>query len=87
MSSFTTFKVPSVLPQDLLLIQDLVKQEETFTQTPLPPTNVSRDDLDCIESSGGEEAGSEEEVEANLLTNDNEVDKPQTLYVNFDTFE
>ena len=77
------FKVPSTLSQDLLLIRDLVGGEDTFTQHSVQPTDVSRIDLDSIDSSGDEEADSEEEVEANLLSNGDGDVKPQTLYVSF----
>ncbi|EIW86990.1 NAF1-domain-containing protein [Coniophora puteana RWD-64-598 SS2] len=62
------FKVPSSVPQDLLLIQELVALPKT--QTKERPSANSSDD--SIESSGSE-VDSEDEVQADLLKDDEEM--------------
>lgn len=57
------FKVPSVIPQDLLLIQDLVSP----VITPLQPVTSAAADSDDSVGSSGESTDSVEEVEANLI--------------------
>ena len=52
------FKIPSAIPQDILLIQDLVGP---------PPTLLAADPDDSVDSSG-ESTDSAEEVEANLFS-------------------
>ncbi|KAI0059489.1 NAF1-domain-containing protein [Artomyces pyxidatus] len=72
------FKVPTILPQDLLLIQDIVA--ETFkplaAPTPVPATLPVSDD-DSIASTGDEE-DSEDEVEAGILL-DTEENEPSAV--------
>ena len=57
------FKIPSNIPQDLLLIQDLIGPLTPPTQ-PLTPAASNPDD--SVDSSG-ESTDSAEEVEANLF--------------------
>jgi H/ACA ribonucleoprotein complex non-core subunit NAF1 len=57
------FKIPSSIPQDLLLIQDIIGPLIPPTQ-PLTPAASNPDD--SVDSSG-ESTDSAEEVEANLL--------------------
>ncbi|KAF9245834.1 NAF1-domain-containing protein [Melanogaster broomeanus] len=60
------FKVPSTIPQDLLLIQDLIGDPDSFTVIPnrIPdPPSSSDDSIDSTDN----EVGSEDEVEAGLL--------------------
>lgn len=54
------FKIPNAIPQDILLIQDLVGPI-------IPPTLPAADPDDSVDSSG-ESTDSAEEVEANLLS-------------------
>jgi hypothetical protein len=54
------FKIPSAIPQDILLIQDLVG----LIPQPLTLPAADTDDVD----SSGESTDSAEEVEANLLS-------------------
>lgn len=59
------FKVPSTIPQDLLLIQDLIG--------PLPPSTITTDSLDSSDdsiASTDDEVESEDEVEADLVPRD-----------------
>lgn len=65
----SSFKIPSLLPQDLLIIQDLVGH------VPEPPVEAqlkSPDDDHSIASSG-EETNSEDEVEADILLDDEDI--------------
>jgi hypothetical protein len=55
------FKVPSTIPQDILLIHDLVSPVVTPTQP------VTADSDDSVDSSG-ESTDSVEEVEANIVS-------------------
>jgi H/ACA ribonucleoprotein complex non-core subunit NAF1 len=57
------FKIPSTIPQDILLIQDLIGPLISPTQ---PPSLLAADLDDSVDSSG-ESTDSAEEVEANLL--------------------
>jgi H/ACA ribonucleoprotein complex non-core subunit NAF1 len=57
------FKVPSTIPQDLLLIQDLIGPLIPST----PPLNLPAVGPDDSVDSSGESTDSAEEVEANLL--------------------
>lgn len=63
------FKVPSLIPQDLLLIQDLIGTlpESSVTAKDVPDSLDSSDD--SIASSN-DEAESEDEVEAGLVPHD-----------------
>ncbi|KAG9314103.1 Gar1/Naf1 RNA binding region-domain-containing protein [Chiua virens] len=64
------FKVPSNVPQDLLLIQDLIGAVPPPTVTPnLVPNSLDSSDDDSIASSDGE-VESEAEVEADLAVYD-----------------
>lgn len=54
------FKIPSIIPQDLLLIQDLIGPV-------VPPIQPPEADTDDSVDSSGESTDSVEEVEANLL--------------------
>ena len=54
------FKIPSIIPQDLLLIQDLLGP--IVPARPAPPVDVD----DSVDSSG-ESTDSADEVEANLI--------------------
>lgn len=56
------FKIPSTIPQDLLLIQDLIGPVIPPAQ-PAPPL-----DEDDSVSSSGESTDSADEVEANLIS-------------------
>jgi len=60
------FKLPEIMPQDLLLIHDLVEGSDV----PARPKNYSRPltkpDDECIDSSDSDDA-SQVEVEADLL--------------------
>lgn len=56
------FKIPSIIPQDLLLIQDLIGPIIPPTR-PTPPVDTD----DCVDSSG-ESTDSADEVEANLIS-------------------
>jgi H/ACA ribonucleoprotein complex non-core subunit NAF1 len=58
------FKVPSTIPQDILLIHDLVSPVVTPTQ---PVTPRAADSDDSVDSSG-ESTDSVEEVEANIVS-------------------
>lgn len=53
------FKIPSIIPQDLLLIQDLIGPV-------VPPAQPPAADADDSVDSSGESTDSVEEVEANL---------------------
>jgi H/ACA ribonucleoprotein complex non-core subunit NAF1 len=55
------FKIPSTIPQDLLLIQDLIGPI-------VPPTQPLAADTDDSVDSSGESTDSVEEVEANLIS-------------------
>ncbi|KDQ63234.1 hypothetical protein JAAARDRAFT_168836 [Jaapia argillacea MUCL 33604] len=70
-SAESDFKVPSSIPQDLLLIHDLVGH----VPVPVRPTSKTEDD-DCIDSSddGTSDTDSEDEVLANLSLEGREVD-------------
>ncbi len=57
------FKIPSIVPQDILLIQDLIGPLNPPTQSLILP----RADADDSVDSSGESTDSAEEVEANLL--------------------
>jgi len=57
------FKIPSTIPQDILLIQDLIGPLIPPTQPITPPAADPDDSVD----SSGESTDSAEEVEANLL--------------------
>jgi len=65
------FKVPSTIPQDLLLIQDLIGTLPPLTAAAkhVPDTLDSSDD--SIASTDGE-AESEDEVEADLVLRDDD---------------
>jgi H/ACA ribonucleoprotein complex non-core subunit NAF1 len=65
-TDYEGFKIPSSIPQDILLIQDLVGPIIPSTQ---PVTSSETDLADSIDSSG-ESADSVEEVEANLISED-----------------
>jgi H/ACA ribonucleoprotein complex non-core subunit NAF1 len=58
------FKIPSSIPQDILLIQNLVGPIVTATR---PVTSLETDSVDSIDSSG-ESTDSVEEVEANIIS-------------------
>jgi hypothetical protein len=62
-TDYEGFKIPSTIPQDLLLIQDLIGPLIPPTQ---PLTLPTADPDDSVDSSG-ESTDSAEEVEANLL--------------------
>lgn len=63
------FKVPSLIPQDLQLIQDIVGElpapSHRITSPPKPSEH--QDESDSILSSDNEDASSEKEVEADIL--------------------
>ncbi|ETW87152.1 hypothetical protein HETIRDRAFT_456864 [Heterobasidion irregulare TC 32-1] len=65
----SSFKVPSLLPQDLLIIQDLVGH------VPEPPVEaqLKSPDNDHSIASSGEETNSEDEVEADILLDDEDI--------------
>lgn len=86
MSSFeSSYKVPSHIPQDLLLIHDLVGRDVPSSSSTLPASDKVKIKAkeDSIESSGDEGFDSEDEVEANLLQEEDEdMDgKTSILYV------
>jgi hypothetical protein len=60
------FRVPVHLPQDLLLIHDLVGELEVPKPIVSNPRELPTLVDDCIDSSDGENA-SEDEIEANLV--------------------
>lgn len=75
-----TFKVPQSIPQDLLLIQELIGAPEPSTSVPQPPATLAQQaqisspskpeasqDNDDINSSG-EDTDSEDEVATDLIT-------------------
>lgn len=65
------FKLPGSIPQDLLLIHDLVA--ESLPPPPTAPTKLQEED--CIDSSGDEtDIASEDEIEAELLVKTEETD-------------
>ncbi len=77
------FKVPSIVPQDLQIIQDIVgelpqplKEEEVDTKTKL-------EDEDDILSSDDEGAQSEKEVEADILGALDDEDEEPSPYAPF----
>ena len=79
----SSFKTPYDIPQDLLLIRDLVSAtvhplNNVKTLTPVSPKVKS--DLTDISSSGSD-LDSEEEVEANLTADVADVRRPPTPYV------
>ena len=63
---FEGFKVPSSVPQDILLIQDLVGPVIPPTKSVTPLDS----DLDDSIDSSGESTDSVEEVEANIISVD-----------------
>ncbi|KIJ22037.1 hypothetical protein PAXINDRAFT_178202 [Paxillus involutus ATCC 200175] len=68
------FKVPSAIPQDLLLIQDLIGTPALLTETPTrisDPPNSGDDSIDSTDN----EVDSEDEVEADLLPRKEENEK------------
>ncbi|KAJ7040299.1 Gar1/Naf1 RNA binding region-domain-containing protein [Mycena alexandri] len=65
------FLAPTVVSQDLLLIQDLIGVPHPLPQKPVPKFE---DDID----SSGSENGSEDEIEADLVKVENEEKKLQT---------
>lgn len=68
------FKLPSLIPQDLQLIQDLVAD---FTTTKEPEGAASRPaDDDSILSSDEDGANSEREVEADILGTPDDEEEP-----------
>ncbi|KAJ7293014.1 Gar1/Naf1 RNA binding region-domain-containing protein [Mycena rebaudengoi] len=68
------FVVPNVVPQDLLLIRDIIGAPEPPPKKPVP---IFDDNIDSSDS----ENGSEDEIEADLVKmEDPEVPKPQTAY-------
>lgn len=72
------FKIPETIPQDLLLIHDIIGVLPTANPTAsLKPVGV---DEDCIDSSDSED-GSEAEIEADLTAVDNEDDASKSLCV------
>ena len=78
-TDYEGFKVPSSIPQDILLIQDLVGPVIPPTK---PVTSLETDLDDSIDSSG-ESTDSAEEVEANLILVDRKskrsVSHPENL--------
>ncbi|KAK7063953.1 Gar1/Naf1 RNA binding region-domain-containing protein [Favolaschia claudopus] len=71
-----SFAAPSLVPQDLLLIQDLVGVPELTAQKLLP--KVEDGDIDSSDSSGSEnenENGSEDEIQADLVSVEDEAVK------------
>ena len=71
-----TFKVPEALPQDLLLIRDLVGELSVSHATKASPVTKSKVEDDDINSSGSEDDSDDEldEVEANLDVKSEEDD-------------
>jgi hypothetical protein len=70
-TDYEGFKVPSSIPQDILLIQHLVGPV-------IRPLALETESDDCIDSSG-ESTDSVEEVEANLIS----VDRKSTRSVSY----
>jgi H/ACA ribonucleoprotein complex non-core subunit NAF1 len=71
-----TFKVPEALPQDLLLIRDLVGELSVSHATNALPVTKSEAEEDDINSSSSEDDSEDEldEVEANLDVKSEEDD-------------
>jgi hypothetical protein len=71
-----TFKVPEALPQDLLLIRDLVGELSVSHATNASPVTKSEAEEDDINSSSSEDDSEDEldEVEANLDVKSEEDD-------------
>jgi H/ACA ribonucleoprotein complex non-core subunit NAF1 len=65
-TDYEGFKIPSSIPQDILLIQDLVGPIVPSAQAVTPSETDSVDSID----SSGESTDSVEEVEANLISED-----------------
>jgi H/ACA ribonucleoprotein complex non-core subunit NAF1 len=65
-TDYDGFKIPSSIPQDILLIQDLVGPIVSSTQPVTPSETDSEDSID----SSGESTDSVAEVEANLISED-----------------
>jgi H/ACA ribonucleoprotein complex non-core subunit NAF1 len=65
------FKVPSTIPQDLLLIQDLIGTLPPLTVASKHIADLLNSSDDSIASTDGE-AESEDEVEADLAPRDDE---------------
>jgi H/ACA ribonucleoprotein complex non-core subunit NAF1 len=61
------FKIPSDLPQDLLLIQELVGHSPDPQQSPHAETGPSLVDDDCIDCSDSGSIASEDEIAADLV--------------------
>lgn len=80
------FKIPDSIPQDLLLIQEIMGLPEPPRSTPVTrekDDEVSSDseDSEDISSSSSEDENSEEEVEANLVVDsegDSELASPKS---------
>jgi H/ACA ribonucleoprotein complex non-core subunit NAF1 len=59
------FKIPSIIPQDLLLIQDLLGP--IIPARPAPPVDVD-DSVDSSGESTASDSADADEVEANLIS-------------------
>ncbi|KAJ7922786.1 hypothetical protein B0H13DRAFT_95808 [Mycena leptocephala] len=70
-----SFLVPSAVPQDLLLIHDLMGVPEPV---PLKPPPKSEDDIDSSDSES--ENGSEDEIKVDLIKVEEEDSKHWTAY-------
>ncbi|KAG5342042.1 hypothetical protein C0989_005722 [Termitomyces sp. Mn162] len=71
------FKIPKSIPQDLLLIHDIIGVPPIANPVAsIEPHNITEPDDDCIDSSDNEN-GSEAEIEADLKAIDNEDDAPK----------
>jgi H/ACA ribonucleoprotein complex non-core subunit NAF1 len=82
MDSRTGFKLPSALPQDLLLINELIGPISPLSTYPKPePQSPHPDDSDIASSNG--EGDSEEEVEAGLLDAELVFDSDESEQVHF----
>ncbi|KAJ6520137.1 Gar1/Naf1 RNA binding region-domain-containing protein [Mycena sanguinolenta] len=69
-----SFLVPSAVPQDLLIIQDLIGDPESVPQKPAPKLE---DDIDSSDSES--ENGSEDEIEADLVKEEEDGLKLQSI--------
>ncbi|KAG6817931.1 hypothetical protein H0H87_012399 [Tephrocybe sp. NHM501043] len=72
-----TFRVPQTIPQDLLLIHDLIGVVPPVSVIPAKSQTTVQPDDDCIDSSDSEN-GSEDEIEADLTAINDEDDLTKT---------
>jgi hypothetical protein len=76
------FKVPSTIPQDLLLIQDLVSPIIAPTKQDLPPATYDDDSV----ASSGESIDSADEAEAILVSTREDEDEGRFAFHTNNTF-